>query len=101
MSSGVPQVDPLTTTTFTAAAGRTPTPTVEWQVSADGGRTWIDLPALSSPTISGIPPAYLNLMPGWQFRADFTNAGGSATTTAATLTVTQSAGRCPPGAAAL
>ena len=57
-------------------------------MSTDGGRTWIDLPALNSPTISGIPPACLNLMTGWQFRAVFTNAGGSATTTVATLTVT-------------
>ena len=72
--------------TFTAAASGTPTPTVEWQVSIDGGSTWIDIPALNSPTISGIPPAYLNFMNGWQFRAVFTNAGGSATTTAATLT---------------
>jgi hypothetical protein len=61
---------------------------VEWQVSTDGGGTWIDIPALNSPTNSGIPPAYLNFMNGWESRAVFTNAGGSATSTAATLTVT-------------
>ena len=74
--------------TFTAAASGTPAPTVEWQVSIDGGTTWIDIPALNTPTISGTPPAYLNFMNGWEFRAVFANAGGSATTTAATLTVT-------------
>jgi alpha-tubulin suppressor-like RCC1 family protein len=74
--------------TFTAAASGTPTPTVEWQVSIDGGSTWTDVPSLDAPTITGIPPAFLDYMNGWEFRAVFTNGGGSVTTTAALLTVT-------------
>jgi hypothetical protein len=73
------------TVTFTAAASGTPTPTVQWQVSVDGGTTWIDAPGLTTPSISGVPTPFVN---GWEVRAVFTNDGGSATTNAATLTVT-------------
>jgi alpha-tubulin suppressor-like RCC1 family protein len=72
------------TATFTAAASGTPTPTVVWQVSVNGGATWIDT-AVTTTTISGMPNAFEN---GWEFRAVFTNGGGSATTNAVTLTVT-------------
>ena len=57
-----------------------------WQVSVDGGGTWGDAPFLDAPTISGMPPAYLN---GWELRAVFTNGGGTAVTPAVTLTVTE------------
>ena len=70
--------------TFSAGASGTPAPTVEWQVSIDGGKTWVPAPALQTPTFTGTPPAFLN---GWEFRAVFSNGGGSATTTAATLTL--------------
>jgi alpha-tubulin suppressor-like RCC1 family protein len=80
-------VAPGGTASFSAAASGTPTPTVQWQVSVNGGSTWIDT-AVTSTTITGMPPAYLGYMNGWEFRAVFTNGGGSATTTAATLTVT-------------
>ena len=73
------------TVTFAAAASGTPTPTVQWEISVDGGNTWIDVPGLTSPTISGKPAAFLN---GWQFRAVFTNAEGAAATNAVILTVT-------------
>jgi alpha-tubulin suppressor-like RCC1 family protein len=73
------------TATFTAAASGTPTPTVQWQVSVDGGVTWDDT-GVTSTTISGMPTAFVN---GWELRAVFTNGGGSATTNAATLTVTE------------
>jgi hypothetical protein len=77
-------VAPGGTATFSAAASGAPTPTVRWQVSINDGETWIDT-SLTTPTISGMPTSYLN---GWEFRAVFTNGGGSAVTTAATLTVT-------------
>jgi alpha-tubulin suppressor-like RCC1 family protein len=77
-------VAPGGTATFTAAASGTPTPTVQWQVSINGGRTWIDT-VLTTTTISGMPTAFVN---GWEFRAVFTNNGGSVATNAATLTVT-------------
>ena len=73
------------TVTFAAAASGTPTPTVQWEISVDGGNTWIDVPALTSPTISGKPPAFLN---GWRFRAVFTNDEGAAASNAVILTVT-------------
>jgi hypothetical protein len=57
---------------------------VLWQVSVDGGTNWIDT-ALTSAAISGMPTAFEN---GWEFRTVLTNGGGSATTNAATLTVT-------------
>jgi hypothetical protein len=76
------------TATFTAAASGIPTPTVEWQVSVDGGATWINT-AVTTTTLSGMPNAFVN---GWEFRAVFTNGGGSATTTAATLTVLPAVG---------
>ena len=72
------------TATFTAAASGTPTPTVQWQVSVNGGSMWIDAPGLTSTTISGMPTALLN---GWEFRAVFTNDEGAAATNAATLTI--------------
>ena len=73
------------TATFTAAASGTPTPTVQWEISVDGGNTWIEVPGLISPTISGKPAAFLN---GWRFRAVFTNAEGASATNAAVLTIT-------------
>ncbi len=70
--------------TFSAAASGTPTPTVEWQVSVNGGASWINVPSLDTPSFSGMPNAFVN---GWEFRAVFSNSGGTATTTEATLTV--------------
>jgi len=70
--------------TFTAAARGYPTPTVEWQVSVDGGRSWIGVAALNTPTISGVPTLFVN---GWKLRAEFINPGGFAITRAVTLSV--------------
>jgi hypothetical protein len=72
------------TATFTAAATTETTPTVQWQVSVDHGSTWTNIAGATSPTLSGSPTLFTN---GWQFRAQFTNPIGSATTRAATLTV--------------
>ena len=70
------------TATFTAAASGFPTPTVQWQVSSGGPFT--DIPGATSTTLSFTATAADN---GKQYRAVFTNASGTATTTAATLTV--------------
>jgi hypothetical protein len=72
------------TLTFTAAADIT-TPTVQWQVSVDGGTTWINAgaPATASLTTTALN-AFEN---GWKVRAVFTNHLGSAATNAATITV--------------
>jgi hypothetical protein len=71
--------------TFTAAASGDPTPTVQWQISVDRGATWVNVSGATSTSFSGVPPLFLN---GWEFRAVFTNDGGSAATNAATLTIT-------------
>jgi hypothetical protein len=79
---------------FTAMALGTPLPTdVQWQQSTDGGNTWSNfattsgLPATLNPQFffEGPPPANIS---GIQYRAIFTNSAGSATTSAATLTIT-------------
>jgi hypothetical protein len=75
-----------TSATFGAVANGTPTPGVQWQQSTDGGSTWSDIAGATSIiyTISNVPLSDNGL----EFRAVFTNAVGSATTNAATLTVT-------------
>jgi subtilisin family serine protease len=70
--------------TFTAAASGTPTPTVIWQVSTNGGATYNNIGWATSTTLSFTTVSSHN---GYRFRAVFTNSNGSATTTAATLTV--------------
>jgi hypothetical protein len=74
--------------TFTAAVTGIPTPTVQWQESVDGGNTWANIPGATSAsyTTADLAPA----MNGWEVRAVFTNAVGSATTNPATITVTPS-----------
>jgi hypothetical protein len=80
------------TATFTAAASGTPAPSVQWEVSADGGGTWSDAPGpgSTSPTYSFTATAGEN---GDEYEAVFTNSVSSATTDPATLTV--SAGIAP------
>jgi hypothetical protein len=73
------------TATFTAAASGTPTPSVQWQVSTNGGGTFSDIPGANSGTLTFIANASQNAN---QYRARFTNVAGTATTNAAILTVT-------------
>jgi CSLREA domain-containing protein len=70
------------TATFTASANGFPAPTVQWQVSTGG--PFADIPGATSTTLMFTATTADD---GNQYRAVFTNAGGSATTTAATLTV--------------
>jgi hypothetical protein len=69
---------------FTAAASGTPVPTVQWQVSANGGATFSNVAGATATTLTFSAAFAEN---GNQYRAVFTNASGSATTNAATLTV--------------
>jgi uncharacterized repeat protein (TIGR01451 family) len=71
------------TATFNAAASGTPTPTVQWMVNTGSGFTAVA--GATSTTLSFTATAAQN---GNTFEAVFTNSAGSATTTAATLTVT-------------
>src|SRR5207249_2215790 len=71
--------------TFTAAANGFPVPTVQWQVSTNGGGTFSDIAGATSPTLSFTAAAPQN---GNQFRAVFTNVVSGATSNAATPTTT-------------
>jgi Immunoglobulin I-set domain len=73
-----------TTVTFTAAATGMPTPHVQWQISTDKGKTFSNIPLANTDSLTFTARPSEN---NDEFRAVFTNAGGSATTTAATLTV--------------
>jgi hypothetical protein len=74
------------TATLTAAASGYPPPTVQWQVSTNGGSTWSDIGGATSTEYSFTATGADS---GKRFRAVFTNSMGAATTTAATLTVTR------------
>jgi hypothetical protein len=77
-------VTALANATFTAAATGTPAPTVQWQVSTNGGTTFANLSGATSPTLTFVAMTALN---GNQYKAAFTNSVSTATTTAATLTI--------------
>lgn len=77
------------TATLTAAATGSPAPTVQWQVSTDGGVTFSNLSGATSTTLSFTTAVSQN---GNKYRAVFTNTVESVTSNAATLTVTASSG---------
>jgi hypothetical protein len=74
-----------TGTSFSAAASGNPAPTVQWQVSTNGGGSFSDLGGQTSTTLTIASTTVA--MNGYQYRAVFTNGCGTATTSAATLTV--------------
>jgi peptidoglycan/xylan/chitin deacetylase (PgdA/CDA1 family) len=71
--------------TFTAAATGNPSPTVQWQVSTDGGTTWSPVAGATSDTLTVTAAA--PSQSGSEYEAVFTNPAGSATTAEASLTV--------------
>ncbi len=73
-----------TSYSFTAAASGSPAPTVQWEVSTDGGATFQPVAGATSPTLTGTAALSQS---DWQYRAVFTNLAGSATTDAAILRV--------------
>jgi len=79
--------------TFVATADGSPSPTVKWQVSTDGGSTFNDIPGATSPTLTFTATSGQN---GNKYRAMFTNSCGSATTTAAILTFKQNTATTKP-----
>ncbi len=70
---------------FRASASGGPRPTVEWEVSSNGGASWSPVAGAttSSLTLSNVTAG----QSGQQYRAVFTNPEGRAETTPATLTV--------------
>jgi len=69
---------------FTAAASGMPAPTVQWQVSNDSGSTWTNISGATTATYAFTAAAGDNEK---RYRAVFTNSVGSATSSAAILTV--------------
>ena len=69
---------------FSAAASGSPKPTVHWKDSTNGN-TWSTVRGASSTTYSFTASSSQT---GYEYEAVFTNSAGTATTTAATLTVT-------------
>jgi hypothetical protein len=73
-----------TLATFTAAASGLPAPTVQWQVSTDGGKTFTNITGATSPTLTFVAYEGMN---HYHYRAVFTNPYGVAITTDAVLYV--------------
>lgn len=84
---------------FGAAASGNPTPTVQWQLSTNGGTTYGDISGATSTTLTISSPTAA--MSGYTYRAVFTNSCGAqtATTNAATLTVNRKDASVTPNAA--
>jgi hypothetical protein len=85
-----------TPVTFSAAATANPSPSVRWQRSTDGGASWTDIP-LATSTSYGTTATLAGS--GYEYRAVFTNFGGSTASnpaglavTGGTITVSKSAG---------
>ena len=76
--------DPGTSVSFTASATGNPAPTLQWQVSTNGGVDWNDIPGATASPYTFTPSGGDT---GKQFRAVFTNTFGSATSAATLLTV--------------
>lgn len=70
--------------TFTSAANGIPAPTIQWQVSSDGGATFANIPGATAATLTFIPASADN---GKQYRAVFTNICAIANSRSAALTV--------------
>src|SRR5439155_3366555 len=76
---------------FTVAANGTPSPTFQWQVSTDGGSNWNNL--ANDSTYSGVGTTTLTVTAaiigqnGYRYRALATNTAGSASSSAAVLSV--------------
>jgi alpha-tubulin suppressor-like RCC1 family protein len=73
------------TAIFNVAATGFPTPTVQWEVSTDEGATWSALGGASTSTLSLADVQ--GSQNGYEYRAVLENVAGTATSTAATLTV--------------
>jgi lysophospholipase L1-like esterase len=86
-------------TSFTSTASGGPTPTVQWQVNQGSG--WANV--VNGGVYSGATTTTLTItgatlgMSGYEYRAVFTNASGSAQSNAATLTVSSATYAAPTG----
>jgi predicted secreted protein len=74
------------TATFAVTLSGSPTPTVQWQVSSNGGSTWSNVTS-GGTSASLILSKVSSTLNGNEYRAVLTNAVGQFTTASATLTV--------------
>jgi alpha-tubulin suppressor-like RCC1 family protein len=72
-------------TGFSSAASGVPAPTVQWELSTDGGVTWSQIAGATAVPL--MIAATVTSENGYQFRAAFTNIVGTAMSKVATLTV--------------
>jgi alpha-tubulin suppressor-like RCC1 family protein len=77
--------EPGQNATFEASASGFPTPSVQWEVSTDGGSSWTPIEGATSTQLVVENVQISNDTS--KYRAVFTNPAGSVTSTAATLTV--------------
>ncbi len=70
---------------FTAGANGSPAPTVQWQLSTDGGTTFTNVDGATSTTLTFVATIDQD---GDRYRAVFTNTWGIASTRSALLAVT-------------
>jgi hypothetical protein len=69
---------------FTSFASGTPTPAIQWEESTDNGASFSPIAGANANTLTFTVSAALN---NYQYRAVFTNTGGSAVSSAVVLTV--------------
>ena len=79
--------------TFAAAVGGTPLPTMQWQLSTDGGVAWSDIAGATGTSYTTAATTAADN--GKRFRLVASNSAGTATSSAALLTVTVPAGPAP------
>lgn len=73
---------------FTVAATGTPAPSLQWQVSTDGGTSWNNVAGGTGATSANYSTAATTVaMNGWRYRAVATSSAGTANSNAAVLTV--------------
>ncbi|WP_165248863.1 Ig-like domain repeat protein [Paludisphaera soli] len=73
---------PFSPITFSAAAAGADSIATQWQVSADAGATWADVPQATSPWLTFVPTLADS---GHLYRAVFTDGGGTTLATRAAL----------------
>lgn len=70
---------------LTAAASGSPAPSIQWQRSVDGGRSWVNIPRATSPSLQF--RATMTASGQVRYRAVFRNSQGAAVTRSVTVSV--------------